>query len=134
MQWSEFETQISELVEKIDCPIDVIVGVVRGGIVPARCLAAKLGVKEMYCLNVHKQGNNRTVVTSINPNLKDKTVLLVEDVLESGKSLAVAANYLAGEKLALVKTVSLYYMPETEVTPDFTLGQVVSVPRFPWEK
>ena len=134
MTWDEFDARIAELAAKVDWPVDVIVGVVRGGVVPARCLAGKLAVRGMYCLNVAKAGGERQVTTSISTDLTGKNALLVEDVLESGASLIAAADYLRREKQALVKTAALYYLKDTLIIPDYSLGAVSEVPAFPWEE
>jgi uncharacterized protein len=134
MNWQEFDAKITRLAHGIKEPVDAVVGVLRGGAVPARCLAAKLDVKDMFCLNVRKDGGQRHVTTSIGEDLSGKTVLLVEDVLESGKSLLAAADYLENQKHARVKTVALFHMPQTEIIPSYSLGQTDTVPTLPWEK
>ena len=72
------------------------------------------------------------MVTEILEDLKGKTILLVEDMLETGRSLVVAKNYLE-EKGATVKTVCLYTLPISEITPDYFLREVDAVIEFPWE-
>ena len=131
MDWKTLELEIEDLSKKIDYQPDIIVGITRGGIVPARLLSRDLQVKDMYCLTVHKFGEERKVVSELD-DLVDKNVLLVEDMLETGRSLLVAKQYLE-YKGAKVKTVCLYTMPITEIRPDFYLRQVYEVERFPWE-
>lgn len=87
----------------------------------------------MFCLSVEKTEGERKVVTNILEDLTGKTILLVEDMLESGRSLMVAQKYLES-KGATVKTACLYTMPISEVKPDFSLKEVEAVVRFPWEK
>lgn len=130
MDWQTIESEIKKLSEQIDKP-DIIVGITRGGVVPARLLCKYLGVKDMYCISVRKAGDERKVVTEISDNL-DKNVLLVEDMLESGKSLIVAKQYLES-KGAKVKTACLYTMAISQLEPDFYLQQVEEVQEFPWE-
>ncbi|CAN5147406.1 hypothetical protein BH11PAT1_BH11PAT1_5630 [soil metagenome] len=45
MTWDEFDKKITILSEKIDYTPDIIVGIVRGGLIPARLLSTKLNVK-----------------------------------------------------------------------------------------
>lgn len=101
--------------------------------IPARLLATYLDVKKMYCLTVEKQGNERKVTSEITKNLEDKKILLVEDMLETGKSLIVAKNTLKS-KGAIVKTACLYTMPISEIEPDYYLRTVNNVELFPWEQ
>ena len=52
MSWPEFIKEINMLGNNVTNKPDMIVGIVRGGLVPARILASNLGVKEVYCLTV----------------------------------------------------------------------------------
>eukprot|EP00041_Stephanoeca_diplocostata_P007403 m.105266 g.105266 ORF g.105266 m.105266 type:complete len:136 (+) comp16861_c0_seq2:217-624(+) len=132
MEWSEVEQEVNKLASLVTQHPDVIVGITRGGLVPARLLAKHLEVKKMHCLSVAKSDGDRIVETEIKTRLDGQHVLLVEDVLESGRSLGVAVAYLES-KGASVATACLYTIPTTEVTPTYTLGVVETVPSFPWE-
>ena len=132
MNWNELQVEIKALAAKVDFGPDSIVGIVRGGLVPARLLSTELRVKEMYALTVKKVGDERKVMSEILEDLHGKKILLVEDMLETGKSLIVAKKYL-GSKGAEVKTACLYTMPHSEIVPDFSLEQVNEVQHFPWE-
>ena len=132
MNWQELEKEIQTLSEKIDLKPDIIVGIARGGVVPARLLSKFLNVKDMYFLTVKKNNDKREVVTTILSSLSNKNVLLVEDILETGNSLLIAQQYLEG-KGASVKTVALYTLSNTKITPDYFLKSVPDVVVFPWE-
>lgn len=134
LTWAEFQEEIEALARKIDSKSDAIVGIVRGGIVPARLLSSKFDTSQMYCLSVAKVGvAARKLTTQILDDLNGKTVLLVEDVLETGQSLIVAKKYLE-EKGAKVKTACLYTMPKSEIIPDYFLRKIKQAVTFPWEK
>lgn len=132
MDWPTLVAEIDKLHTRINFYPDVVIGIVRGGVVPARLLASKLGVNEMYCINFEKNGRERTLVTTIEKDFAGKTVLLVEEMLESGTSLIAACNHFK-EKGATVFTAALYISPESWLKPDFYLEVRDSVPRFPWE-
>lgn len=132
MDWKDFEKEIENLSSKIDFAPNIVVGVVKGGIIPARLLSNTLKVKSMYCLTVKKLGKERQVTTKIFEDLKGKKIILVEDVLETGRSLIAARQYLE-KKGATVKTACLYTMTRTEITPDYYIKRVGDLPKFPWE-
>ena len=132
MNWSTFQQEIELLSQKIEEKFDMIVGITRGGVVPARILSSLLKVPKMVCLSVEKQGGERKVVTELLDDLSGKTILLVEDMLETGRSLIVAKHYLES-KGAQVKTACLYTMPKSDVKPDYFLKEVKKVVEFPWE-
>ena len=132
MTWEELQNEIKSLAAKIDYTPDVIIGIVRGGLIPARLLSNELKVRNMYCLTVEKVGANRKVATDILEDVSGKKILLVEDVLETGKSLQVAKAYLE-VKGAEVKTMCLYTMPISQIKPDYSLKKINETIKFPWE-
>ena len=132
MNWKTLTNEVEALAEKISSKPDIVIGITRGGLVPARLLSTFLEVKKMHCVSVVKSDEKRSVVTEITENISGKKVLLVEDMLETGRSLEVAKKYLE-EKGANVKTACLYIVPITENKPDHYLREVDSVLEFPWE-
>ncbi|HEY4522583.1 MAG TPA: phosphoribosyltransferase family protein [Candidatus Paceibacterota bacterium] len=132
MNWDVLHQEVKDLAAKVGDKPDIIIGIVRGGLIPARLLSSSLGVKEMYCLTVKKVGDERKVLSDITEDLSRKKILLVEDMLETGKSLQVAKEYLEA-KGADVKTACLYTMPISEVKPDYSLKEISEVAHFPWE-
>lgn len=132
MTWEEFEKEITTLSSKVDINIDIIIGIIRGGIIPARLLSAKLNVNNMYCLRLKRVGSERKVTSEILEDLTAKHVLLIEDMLETGKSLIAAKHYLE-KKGAVVQTACLYTMPISAIKPDFFLKEINEVVNFPWE-
>ncbi len=132
MTWGELEKEIIALSATIHFLPDIIIGIVRGGVIPARLISSKLGVKEMYCLRVKKVGSERRVTSDILEEMKEKKILLVEDMLETGKSLIVAKQYLE-KKGGIVQTACLYTMPTSKVKPDYYLKEIQEVAKFPWE-
>lgn len=132
MDWQRIEKEIKKLAIMINTQPDIIVAVIRGGLIPARLLAKHLSIKDMFALTVKKVDDERKIFSSVEQNLTGIKVLLVEDVLESGKSIIVAREYL--ESLgAHVTTASLYYQPHTELVPTYSLGEIKEVPIFPWD-
>jgi len=132
MDWKTLEVEIKNLCKKIDFTPNIIIGITRGGVIPARLLCTYLNVKEMYCISVNKVGEERKVVTTIEDAISGKNILLVEDMLETGRSLIVAKKYLEA-KGAKVRTACLYIMPFSEIKPDYYLKESNKVESFPWE-
>jgi hypoxanthine phosphoribosyltransferase len=132
MTWGEFEKEIEKLAALITSPVDIIVPIARGGLIPGRILASKLHIKTMYALTVIKSGHQRHVVTEITQDITDKNILLVEDMLEIGTSMQMSKEYLE-KKGANVLTACLYTMPQSKIVPEYSLKQITSVEFFPWE-
>ena len=132
LDWDTFTKEVKDLGNKIDYQPDLIVGIARGGVIPAVFLSKQLKVKDMMVLKVRVEGNERILRAEVVADVKDKNILLVEDMLETGKTLVVVKEYLES-KGANVKTACLYIMPITEVKPDYFLTQINQVEKFPWE-
>ena len=120
------------MAERITETPDIIIGIARGGVIPAVLLSKLLEVKDLYVLKVWREGEERRIIAEIFTNVSGKKVLVVEDMLETGKRLTVAREYLES-KGASVQTACFYTMPMTKVQPNFFLREVQEVQRFPWE-
>jgi hypoxanthine phosphoribosyltransferase len=134
MDWKKFDKEIHAVGEKIaqsGWSPDAVVGIVRGGVVPAMVLANFENVRKFYVIKVSHVGEERRVKT-FEPDVYEKKVLLVEDMLETGKSLQAAKEFLE-EKGADVRTAALYAMKGSVIKPDFYLREVSEVIEFPWE-
>lgn len=132
MDWQKVEDELRLLASKVSQKPHAVVGIVRGGLIPARLLAKYLYVDDMYALTVKKQGLERVVTSEINEGLHGKSVLLVEDALETGASMNVAREYLVSIG-ASVETAALYYLPQSKVIPDCFIARIETLPLFPWD-
>ena len=115
----------------IDFAPDIVVGIARGGVIPAVLLSKSLDVKDMYVLKMRREGSERRIIADILPDVSNKKILLVEDMIETGQSLIAGKKFLE-EKGSEVKTACLYTIPISEFTPDYFLKQVDEVVDFPW--
>jgi hypoxanthine phosphoribosyltransferase len=132
MEWKGFDKEIRELARRIDFSPDAVVGIVRGGVLPATVLANLLKVRDLRVIKVKHVGSGRRVDDDAMQGVAGMKILLVEDMLNTGKSLAAAKQYLE-KKGAEVKTACLYTLPHSEMEPDFFLKQVPEIVEFPWE-
>ncbi len=132
MNWIELESEIKKLAQLINFTPTLVVGIARGGLIPALLLSKELKITRIHCLTVKKFGNERKVLTQITEPLKGEQILLIEDMLESGGSLQAAREYLEATG-ADVSTCCLYTLPTTAVQPDFSLQVLDSIVEFPWE-
>jgi uncharacterized protein len=114
---------------------DFLVGLARGGWIPTRLLSTLLEVREILSVGMKYEDPGRTKLTSYSmpyPMPHGKKLLLIEDCLESGKSMAVARDLLieAGNE---VRTAALFVTDRTEHMPDFYRAKLSHAPEFPWE-
>jgi len=142
LSWNEIEEASLTIAEKIvssGFTPQVIVGVLRGGWIPARMLSDLLDVKEVGALEIKfyrgiEERSERPVITQpLVCDVKDKNVLIVDDVADTGKSLQVALGAVSLYGPKLIKTVSLYTKPWSVIVPDFYYAQTDKWIIFPWE-
>lgn len=114
---------------------DFLVGLARGGWIPTRLLSDALGVKEILSIGLRYADTSRTTFVTYSlpdPMPSGRKLLLIEDCLESGKSLLAAQRILqsAGNE---VRTACLFVTDMTQVQPDYALERLPVPAQFPWE-
>lgn len=138
IDWNEFEDLIDALSKKIisdNFQPDILIAIARGGWVPARYLSDKLSVKKMASIGLTYTDSNRTVIEAYSypGNLDGKKVLVIEDRLESAKSLKTAKELLF-EDAADVRAATLFIRSDSIVKPEYYLSSDDEEIIFPWEK
>jgi len=118
---------------------DIIVGIARGGIVPARILSDLIETKDFTTIQIeHYQGIKQTkeqplLKQCLNMLLTDKEVLLVDDVSDRGTSLQLAKNHLKQNEAKEIKIATLYAKPTSTIIPDYYEKQTSNWIVFPWD-
>jgi len=118
---------------------DVIVGISRGGWVPARVLSdllenANLANVRVECyVGIGESYNQARLAQGVSADVEGKHVLAVDEITDSGRSLQLAVAHLLGQGARQVKTASLFCKPNSAFEPDFCEKQTMSWVVFPWE-
>ena len=118
---------------------EVVVAIARGGLLPAGAIAYGLGAKNCGAINVEFYTGIGTVLDApevLPPELDmayldGRRVLLVDDVADSGRTLALAVQLLK-DKGADVRSVTIYTKPSTIIQPDFAWKDTDLWINFPW--
>jgi hypoxanthine phosphoribosyltransferase len=104
---------------------DVIVGVTRGGWVPARVLSDLLGVPDFvtvrveFYLGVTETRNEPVLIQGVSAAVTGKKVLIVDDVADTGKSLQLAREHVLQQGATEVKIATVYRKPWSVIKPDY---------------
>lgn len=136
--WEEFYSltiKLAEQISKSKYQPDFIFGIVRGGLIPASLLAYFFPNSYLLSLAVIKEEGIRRVKKEIvdQLDLTGKRVLVIEDMLETGRSAQKAKEFLES-KGALVKIACYYTSSLSEILPDFVIEEkVAEIIIFPWE-
>ncbi|MEM1526131.1 MAG: phosphoribosyltransferase [Ignisphaera sp.] len=104
---------------------DVIVAVLRGGVVPALLLSDILGVEEFYAIRVKHWGIAEEVyITPVveqlpQGKLQGSRVLIVDEVADTGKTLIKAIEEVKKLGAVDVKTAVLHLKSSSSLVPDY---------------
>jgi hypoxanthine phosphoribosyltransferase len=140
ISWDAAVEYCEQLAGKIDFKPDVIVGISRGGLVPARILSDIMDNKNLAVLGIifYKGVGKRTespeITQDLTKDLKGKKVLVVDDVSDTGKSLIVAKDYIANKGASEIKVATLHYKPHSKFKPDYYIATTDAWIVYPWER
>ena len=118
---------------------DVIVGVSKGGVVPARILSDLLENGNFTIIGVesrHGNPDDRREPVIIQPLIfpvAEKKVLVVDDVADTGESLRIVKEHTQQQEAKETRVATLYYKPWSRVKPDYYEKETRSWIIFPWD-
>ncbi|MCW1301361.1 MAG: phosphoribosyltransferase [Candidatus Nanoarchaeia archaeon] len=142
VSWDEIEDlcfHISRKIEVAEYKPDIITAISRGGLIPARLIQDHLQVPELTFLQIlfyqqmDKVVPEPIIVHDISLSVRDKNVLVIDDVVDSGRSLKVACEHLRKRGAYSFRTATLYKKPWSLINPDFFISETDFWLIFPWE-
>ena len=137
--WDEYNDLVSSIASEIgqDEP-DAIVGLTRGGLVPAVQLSHMYNAK-LYCLNISlRDGKCSSQGFDWRRLQKYSRILIVDDINDSGATLWEVANQCYGREIRKPKFATLLSKGSSEFDNLIT-GEVINTTKendwivFPWE-
>ncbi len=135
VSWKDVDNMIAVISKQIinsGFNADFIAPIPKGGWTVAALLAQHLNIKNSISLAQEKFMDNRKTYIAGFPDIKNKKILVVEDSIETGKSLFHAKSELINMD-AQVETVTLFISPNFDgILPDFYC-KIGDIPVFPWE-
>jgi hypoxanthine phosphoribosyltransferase len=118
---------------------DIVVGIARGGWIPARILSDVLyantlqNIRIEYYTAVGEKGKNPRITQPLSGSLSGKKVLLVDEVADTGDSLETAIDHVKKLGASEVRSAVLHYKPTSCVVPDFYMVETTCWTVYPWE-
>ncbi len=118
---------------------DIVLGIARGGLLPAGALAYALDCKNLFTVSVefYTGVDSRLDVPVMLPPFLDARdldaakVLIVDDVADTGRTLELVQDFCAGH-VAEARTAVLYAKPQSLLDPDFSWRRTERWINFPW--
>jgi len=105
---------------------DVVAGISRGGLPPARIVCDFLNIGTLTSLQIRhytsgaEEKEQVEITDPIDIDIQGKHVLIIDDVNDSGKTLKSAYKHVQSKDAATVKTAVLHEKDNTSFRADFT--------------
>jgi hypoxanthine phosphoribosyltransferase len=119
---------------------DIIVGVSRGGWIPARIMSDMLekhnlaNVSAEFYIGIRKTKQQPIITQPVSVQVKNMKVLVVDDLADSGESLKVVIAHLKKLGAQEIRVATIYYKPWSIVVPHYYEKQTRNWIVFPWEQ
>lgn len=140
VSWKRLHSLTHSLTEKIaekHSDLDLIVGIARGGLTIAHISSdfLKLPVASFTISSYKdlKQDELSEISHHIGSDLKNKKVLLIDDVSDTGKTFIRGVEYLTSLGASQVVTASPFIKSWTKYIPDFYVKEVSEWIVFPYD-
>lgn len=132
--------KVAEAVRKSKYEPDVIVGISRGGWIPARIMADLLenpklaNVATEYYLGVAETKQEPSLTHPVSLSVADKKVLVVDDVADTGESLKLVSAHLKEQGASEIRIATIYYKPWSATIPQYYAKETCLWIIYPWEQ
>ncbi len=103
---------------------DLVIGIARGGLVPACALCDLLLRKDLASIKVEHWGMASTLGKAkikfhLPMDISGKKILIVDDVADTGDTCSLVMDYLKEKNPAEVRTAALHYKTSSTFIPDY---------------
>ncbi|OZE80908.1 phosphoribosyltransferase [Rhodococcus sp. 15-649-1-2] len=142
LTWETFGVASRELTRSIvdsGFEPEIVIAIARGGLIPAGAIAYAMGIKAAGTLNVEFYSDVEETLPDpvvLEPLLDTdaivgKRLLVVDDVADSGRTLALVVELLK-KHTDEVKSAVIYTKPQSIIAPDFSWRETELWINFPW--
>lgn len=111
---------------------DIVVAIARGGYVPARLLCDFLDIYDLTSIRIlHYAAGSRKIekprlYMPLAVDIRDRKVLLVDDVTDSGDTLQLAIDHVREHGPSEMKTAVLQHKQVSSMAPDYYAHKVIT--------
>ncbi len=142
LTWADVDESCGEISDEIyDRGLEdsVLVGVARGGLVPLRMISDRMPDMDFSTLQVKFYSDigvtrgSPEVVCPVQCDVGGRTVILVDDISDTGASLRVSKEHVLRAGADEVVTATVVLKPTTSFVPDICSIETPHWVIFPWE-
>ena len=109
---------------------DALVALTRGGWVPARLIADRLGLKRIISLRLQHWGITATpsgkaeLTEGLSAPVKGLKILVVDDITDTGESLELATRHVAKAGAARVESAACLHIAHSKFVPTYFAEEI----------
>jgi hypoxanthine phosphoribosyltransferase len=114
---------------------DTVVALTRGGWVPARMLADRLGLKRLLAVRAQHWGvtarpdGKAELTEGLAHSVEGQTVLVIDDIADTGESLRLAVDHVRAGKASRVESATCLCIATSKFRPTYVAEEI---PRDGW--
>ncbi len=133
VEWKDIARWCSAIGEKVvesGFRPDAVIGLARGGWIPARLVSDELGVKQLISIRTQHWGvtaskdGKATLATTIQESVEDRKLLIVDDITDTGDSIKLAFEHASSLSPAAVRTATMLHINHSGFVPDYFAEEV----------
>jgi hypoxanthine phosphoribosyltransferase len=142
LSWEHIEKACRTVSRKIlrsNYKPDLCLAISRGGLIPARLMCDLLDLRDLACVKIeYYSGIGKTlseprIVHPLNADVRNKRVLVVDDVADRGNTLILVRKNLEEAGAIETRLATLHSKPWSKVKPDYYARELRSWIVYPWE-
>lgn len=125
-EMGEVSFNLAKAILKKNTHFDRMVALAKGGLTWSRTLADYLAIDAVSVVHIRfykgigETGKQPVILQSLPVSVEGETMLLFDDVADSGETMLIAKQYLTMCGAKNVKTAALFTKPWAKIKPDFT--------------
>ncbi|HTT15390.1 MAG TPA: phosphoribosyltransferase [Thermoplasmata archaeon] len=132
-RWADVDRWAEAVAEKVRASgfaPGTIVGLTRGGWVPSRLLCDRLGVKRLVSLRAQHWGVTATptgaaaVTEGLSGPVEGHAVLIVDDITDTGQSLALAVEHVRAGRPSRLETATFLHIAHSTFVPSYFAEEI----------
>jgi hypoxanthine phosphoribosyltransferase len=138
--WIDFADMCTQLAEQLELEKpEVIIGIARAGLLPATTVACHMR-RELYPSRLTRRVDDEVVYDDpvwkvpITSDVAGKTVAIVDEIADTGQTLAMAAKEARIKGASNVITACLVSHSWADPTPDISVLVTDELVIFPWDR
>jgi len=140
ISWARFAALSAQLVEQLaKHKIEMVVGIARAGLFPATLVACSLRC-ELTPVRITRRANDQVVYAQptwkvdVSPEVRGKRVAVIDEIADTGETLAIVADRARDLGAKQVLTASLVSHSWASPAPDVVALVTDALVLFPWDR